>query len=812
MQHPRFPALCRFTILVTVTILAGSTGLFAQTPTGYPLGGGVRVNEQGHPIFTVAGVANIYPMSGIGAQGEAIGFFPDLLREVEPVLGVQFEFVPTDWATGFQAVRDGLIDFMPSVTYTEERREFLDYLNTSLVTAWSIVYLRADSMIAGILDLQGREVGLVVNDQNGINLQNLLAGFDIQPRYSYFQSHAELERALGEGRVEAGAFFQSYLFTEWRIKPSQILYSPNKSSLATAKGRNMHMVSRLDELLTEWVFDHGSPYWEVEARYFGGRAGPARMPAWLMPLVAALVLVVLVALGLVILFRTLVARRTRELVHARLAAELVFNFSPAPMILVDANQTISDYNLAFVKLLESGSGKNLKGMPIERWFDERFTDVQAKQACLSEWAANSRDIAGQGARVGGGGNGSGTAGPAAGGAGAGGSAGNEDLGGQVHLDPKGAKGSQPVGAGDSAVGYKGSSAGAHSSPGGYGAYAARHSVRAQQGHRGAGAAHNLLDLEADVCSSEGKSFRLHIRADYLPSIHRYILVFTDLTELRDNQKQLEEINRNLERIVEARSHALEESREALMRSERAAGLGRMLAGLAHEVNTPIGVALTAATFLGDEAKKFSKIPEGQLTRSGLNRFIDESLRASQLIYDNLERAANLVSGFKQVSADNNLANPAPREIDLSEYVTRLVDSLSPRFHGTRHRCLVSIPSIQVTTIPGVLGQVLTNLIDNSLKYAFDDNVPGTITISARAASGQIELNFEDDGRGVTEANLSRIFEPFFTTGRNIGGTGLGLSIVHSLVTDKLGGEIRVINKVRGGLAFQIFFPMLRKAV
>ena len=244
-----------------------------------------------------------------------------------------------------------------------------------------------------------------------------------------------------------------------------------------------------------------------------------------------------------------------------------------------------------------------------------------------------------------------------------------------------------------------------------------------------------------------------------------------------------------------------------MQSEKMASLGQLVAGVAHEINTPLGVALTASSHLGQRARAFvGTLAERTLSPAELAAFADEAALATRMVETNLDRAVKLVRSFKQVSVDRT--NDDRRTFDLASYLNDLVQSLEPSWKRRPITLRLECPdSIRMDGFPGALGQVVTNLIQNALQHAFAAEASGAMTLQVRAPDGsRIEIVFADDGRGIAREHLPRIFDPFFTTQRGAGGTGLGLHITFNLVTQKLGGRIDVESEPGRGTRFRIVMP------
>lgn len=283
------------------------------------------------------------------------------------------------------------------------------------------------------------------------------------------------------------------------------------------------------------------------------------------------------------------------------------------------------------------------------------------------------------------------------------------------------------------------------------------------------------------------------------------------------EEALQRLAETLENRVVERTRELQEANatlsqamDQLVQREKLASLGSLVAGLAHELNTPIGNALTVSTALGDLHRQFTGLlASGQLKRSALEQFLAENAEAAGLIERNLERAATLISHFKQVAVDQ--ASMRRRRFELGELVQDVLSTLSPRLKRSPHRVEVAVPKgLSLDSYPGPLEQVLTNLLENSLVHAWDEGQAGCIHIHADAlGEGEeagVRLVYEDDGRGIPKESRQRVFDPFFTTRLGQGGSGLGLYLVYNLVHGRLGGRIRLLEREGGGVRFQIDLP------
>lgn len=280
------------------------------------------------------------------------------------------------------------------------------------------------------------------------------------------------------------------------------------------------------------------------------------------------------------------------------------------------------------------------------------------------------------------------------------------------------------------------------------------------------------------------------------------------------ERQLELINEQLESKVLERTQWLESAlrnlthtQAKLIESEKLASIGRMVAGLAHEINTPLGIAVTSASHCESELKKTHRLyNQRELEESQFRDFLLSLTEGMHLVSHNLNRATNLVQNFKLSGA---IQTSSEEEVfELHNCLEIILKSLQPLLKDHHLVCHFSTPeAIRLNSYPGAIAQILTNLVTNSINHGFVAKAPGDITINIAIQNEQVHLHYRDNGSGINEEIHDKIFEPFFTTARKTGGSGLGLSIVHNLVTQKLKGSISVEQTPHEGAGFLIRFPL-----
>lgn len=292
----------------------------------------------------------------------------------------------------------------------------------------------------------------------------------------------------------------------------------------------------------------------------------------------------------------------------------------------------------------------------------------------------------------------------------------------------------------------------------------------------------------------------------------YLGLARDITEQREAEVALIHLNNELEQRVTERTADLQLALEKvkhtqaeLARADRMAALGSLVAGVSHELNTPIGNCVTVSSTLLEQTREIStKIHSGQLKRSQLIGYLDSTLHACELMLNGTRKAERLVGEFKQVATDQS--GEQRRRFDLEEVVSSLLSLFLPTLRKRDVELSLALePGVEMDSYPGLLEQVINNLINNAMLHGFDGD-SGSILISSALEGDSVRVEVTDDGKGIPDDEAKLIFDPFFTTKLGSGGSGLGLNIVYNIVTGPLGGEIEVLSHPGQGTRIQLLIP------
>lgn len=341
---------------------------------------------------------------------------------------------------------------------------------------------------------------------------------------------------------------------------------------------------------------------------------------------------------------------------------------------------------------------------------------------------------------------------------------------------------------------------------------------------------HMQKLEAQ-CIAELCTFRLEAELRHTNGKARWVLLTSsprrlangytvfdgieiDISDRKQQEQEIHEFNLVLEKRVQERTaelkttlENLQRAQEELLQSEKLASLGSLVAGVAHELNTPIGNALMVATSFDFARQQLEQAMQSGLTRAALQKFIDDIREGSHIIERNLARSTELIGSFKQLAVDQTSYQRRP--FQLKDLAHEIVTTLQPTLRKTPFKLHTELPDdIRLDSYPGPLGQVLINLINNALLHAFTDRQQGTIRLSAQLEADKVRLKVCDDGLGISAEQQKKIFDPFYTTQLGQGGSGLGLHIVYTLVTGLLGGRIDLSSQPQQGSCFTLELPLI----
>ncbi|WP_432734905.1 PAS domain S-box protein [Maridesulfovibrio sp. FT414] len=304
-----------------------------------------------------------------------------------------------------------------------------------------------------------------------------------------------------------------------------------------------------------------------------------------------------------------------------------------------------------------------------------------------------------------------------------------------------------------------------------------------------------------------------------------LTISMDITRIKEVEQELQSLNTELVERVSMRTTELENANLALLKSmdelrqtqdklvetEKMASLGELVAGVAHEINTPLGISVTSASYLKEMVHNLRlNFEAGTMKRSELEKCLSTGGEAIENIVKNLERSARLISNFKQLAVDQS--SDDVRQINLNEYIQGIILSLKSKVKELNHELRFECPKgLEVYISPGSLMQIITNLVSNSLTHAFPGRTGGKMLITASRSGNGVLLTYADDGIGMGQEQLMKVFEPFYTTTRSSGSAGLGMHLVYNLVTQGMKGRINCDSSLGDGTYYEIWFPIKSKS-
>lgn len=303
---------------------------------------------------------------------------------------------------------------------------------------------------------------------------------------------------------------------------------------------------------------------------------------------------------------------------------------------------------------------------------------------------------------------------------------------------------------------------------------------------------NILSIEKKKAQDEA----LAVQEEFLYTQKKWSLELENKVNIRTQELQ--------QTLAELRN-----TQDMLIQSEKMSSLGNLVAGVAHEINTPIGVAVTLTSYLEEKNKEMKKMYEDkQLKKTELEKYINTADENSKAILFNLHRVSELIKSFKNVAVDRSIETK--RSINLVNYFNEVILNLKPNINKNMYELEVFGPlDLEIYSYPGAMAQIINNLIMNSLIHAFSGEQRGKMHFNIEQNKNIIKIMYTDNGKGMPRDIIEKVFEPFFTTNRKDGSTGLGMHIVYNLVTQTLNGRIQCDSKIGEGIIYIIEFPDTR---
>lgn len=786
------------------------------------------------------------PKVVLGADQQPSGIFGDLILEIARREQWSVHAVPCEWSECLEALKDGRIDVMPDVAFTEARAQVFSFHQTPVLHNWSQVYARSGSVIQSLIDLNGKRMAVLEGSVQHDDIRKFLAAFGVVPVLVPVKSLSDGFALVANGSAEvaiANNFFGVMNAHRHGVAATPIVMMPNQLYFAVGKGAHNEFLTVVDRYLDAWKHDPKSPYAAALSRWL---ETPARRP--LPPVVwwTVGVLTLVSAAGVfgVYWLRRRVRERTVALVESETRLTTILDNVDGFIYLKDKDGRYLFANRAVRKLWGLDNLRDVVGRTDAAFFDaeavatlrrnDRRVLIDGEHLCAEEiltvagsgkaaiYESNklplrhddgtiyalcgiSIDITERRRR-------------------------EADFQVAMTLMPV------PVGIANTEgaivflntafIGTYGYSISdvptvgvwldrAYPDP----AYRLRASEMWSADVAVAVATGDTTpSREYEVTTKAGRQKQVLITMR--PIGEMFVTVFEDITQRRKDEVELKLHREHMASQVFERTRELGEKNAALettlsqlrnaqdrlVQSSKLASLGELVAGIAHELNTPIGNAKTLASTLRDRGEQMRRqVATAAVRRSELLAYVDQAGEGASLLERNLDRAAELLQSFKHVAVDR--ASSQRRKFDLDPTVHDLVATLHPMLKRSPVAVVLEIePDLLLDSYPGPLGQVLVNLVQNALVHAFPEGAAGTVRITGQGLADTVEIRVRDDGQGIEEKHLRRVFDPFFTTRLGQGGSGLGLNIAYNIVTGLLGGTLSVESRVGQGSCFVLRIP------
>ncbi|MCK5735528.1 MAG: PAS domain S-box protein [Spirochaetaceae bacterium] len=776
----------------------------------------------------VACIPNLYPVSFLNDEGKPDGAFPRVIEEIARKNNIEIEWSIDSWAGNLEKIRNGDIDLMIALVFTPERDSFLDYSNQFVLSTWSQIFQKEEGLIDSILDVEGKRIGMVREDQNARAFVDLADSFNIKYRAVILDSFDEIYNDLNDEKIDAGVFYNLYSLSHPDLIPTSIIYQPTHSYFAIPEGADNQILKLIDQTLSDWKSDSNSFYFQKIVTLVSGDIPPP-FPQWMKYIFPGLVALLLYILFWSWLLKKQVHQRTAALLNAQEGYRSTFTEADVGIFHVNAAGLFLRVNPGFCKNL-GYSDQILLKMNITDVVSPE--DVAKDKALFQEiidgrvpsYRTELRYISKNGGILWG------------------------------HLTLSAVRSTDGslrylVGITEDITARKNAEYMVDDLQKRYrGTFENSYQMTALFDNMG-----GLLDINntlkqligikdekqkllgmtpsdiemfgpigslriqemVDDCLSTGQIIRHVIGFEETSGKFAVDVtvkpIFTEDGQIKYCISEAHDITdimnltNSLELQVEERTHDIQDAQDKLIEAEKMASLGRLVAGIAHEINTPVGVAKTGVSFLTEQVEDTQrKFEEQKLSKDEFSSFLSSLAELSGILEQNLDRAIKLIRDFKMTSADQS--SHEMREVPIKEYMEAVMHSLSPRFKNRNISWTIKAPVEKQSVHVGVINQLLLNMSINALTHAFLPEEKGQITIEYYSDKGKRILNFSDDGCGIPDEMQNRIFEPFFTTGRGKGNTGLGLSIIYNLVTEVLQGDIECTSSVGKGTTFRISCP------